>query len=459
MSVPPRPVAPRWKRIALWSALALLVLVLAGVFAARAAIDAYLRSERFRSFLAQKAGRTLHAESEIAPLHFDTASLYTDRFAARGNAAAAFSELRIEGIRAELSWRRFLEKVWQVDKVEIQRAQVQFDGPRIEVTGFAPPTEPRAAKSRGSGWLPNRVEVATANIRELNLLWKDGGLRGTAWLIQPGDGGWNLDGAGGKITHGALPPLEVQRLKLRYREPSLFVESAEFRQGANGSVVANGEVNLRERLHLHASIKNVALTPWLAGDWRMRLRGDASGEIDIRSPLPQRGAPEIRGTLTIANGLLEALPVLDEIAAFTRTQQFRRIALSRASGDFVQAGARLTVTNLVLESDRLIRVEGGFAIEGGYIDGTFQVGVTPTSLQWLPGSQTRVFTEARGAYVWAPMRLTGPAEAPKEDLSQRLAAAAAGAVIDQATGTLRDVTKGAKEAARSALDLLLAPPK
>src|SRR5829696_10373960 len=119
MPLPPRLAAPRWKRITLWSALALLVLVVAGVFAARAAIDAYLRSERFRAFLAQKAGRTLHAESEIAPLHFDTASLYSDRFTARGDTAAAFSELRVEGIRAELTWRRFFEKVWQVDKVEI----------------------------------------------------------------------------------------------------------------------------------------------------------------------------------------------------------------------------------------------------------------------------------------------------------------------------------------------------
>lgn len=451
----------RWKKIALWSVPVVLVLALIGVFVAKTAVNRYLRSEKFRSFLAQKVGRSLHAESELAPLHFDTASIYTDRFAARGGTKAAFSELRVEGVRAELSWRRFFEKVWQVDAVEIQRVQVQLDGPRIPSAEpvIEAPREPRPEKSSGSGWLPNRVEVAAANIRELNLLWKDGGLRGTAWQIQPGDGGWKLDGAGGKITHSALPPLDVQRLALRYREPSLFVESAEFRQGANGSVVATGEVNLEQRLDLHASIKNVALTPWLAGDWRMRLRGDASGEIDIRAPIPLRGAPEVRGSLTVANGIIEALPVLDEIAAFTRTQQFRRIALSRASGDFVQMGSRLTVTNLVLESDRLIRIEGGFVVENGQIDGSFQVGVTPTSLQWLPGSQARVFTEARGAYVWAPMRLTGPVEKPTEDLSQRLTSAAAGAVIDTAVETVKDVTKGAKEAVKGALDLLLGPPK
>lgn len=454
----------RWQTIALWSAPLLLLLGVGGFFAARAAIDAYLRSERFRTFLAEKAGRSLHAEAAIAPLHFDATSLYTDSFAARGTSEAAFSELRLEGIRAELSWRRFFEKVWQVDRVDIQRVHVDLEGPRTVPPAKAEkPREPapprREEKTRGSGWLPNRVEIAAANVRETNLRWKDGGLRGTAWQIQPGDGGWNFEGAGGSIGHGTLPPLDVQRIELRYREPSIFVNRAEFRQGTGGSVVASGEVNLDRELQLHASIKNVALTPWLAGDWRVRLRGDASGEVDIRTPLPARGAPEIRGTLSLANGQLEALPVLDEIAAFTRTQQFRRLALNRATAEFVRQGSRLTVTNLVIESDRLIRIEGGFVVESGLIDGTFQVGVTPGSLQWLPGSQARVFTESRGAYAWAPMRLTGPLDAPKEDLSARLTAAAAGAVIDQAVETVRDVTKGMKDATRGVLDLLLTPPK
>ena len=83
-----------------------------------------------------------------------------------------------------------------------------------------------------------------------------------------------------------------------------------------------------------------------------------------------------------------------------------------------------------------------------------QVGVTPSSLQWLPGSQARVFTVARDGYLWTPMRLAGPLEEPEEDLSPRLIAAAQGAIIDKATDTARDVIDSAKDAAKSALDLL-----
>ncbi|HEX8296435.1 MAG TPA: hypothetical protein VF593_09055 [Chthoniobacteraceae bacterium] len=450
---------PPWKRALLWVVPVFAVLAVAGFFVAKAAIDRYLRSENFRAFLAQKAGDTLQGEAQVSPLHFDTASLYTDRFSAQGNPGAAFSGLELHGLRAELSWRRFFEQVWQVDRVEIQRVQVQLDGPRVEAPPATVPVAPSAGAESRSRWIPDRVEIAAATIHEAELSWKEGGLRGTALQFQPGDGGWKVEGSGGKITHAGLPPLEVERLSLRYREPSIFINHAEFRQGANGSVSATGEIKTNERLDLHASIKNIELTPYLSGDWRARLKGNASGEIDIRSPLPLRGSPTISGTMSLAGGQLEALPVLDQIALFTRTQQFRRLALSRATGEFIQSGTRLTVSDLILESEGLIRVEGGFTIEGETIDGSFQVGVVPASLQWLPGSQARVFTTARGAYVWAPMRLTGPLGSPKEDLTARLTEAAAGAVLEQVGSTVKDVTKGVQEAARGALDLLLSPPK
>ena len=93
------------------------------------------------------------------------------------------------------------------------------------------------------------------------------------------------------------------------------------------------------------------------------------------------------------------------------------------------------------------------------IDGTFQVGVTPGSLQWLPGSQAKVFTESRGGYVWAPMRLTGPANKPNEDLSKRLIAAAQGAAIEAVQDAAGQAVKTGKDALKGALDLLLPPAK
>ncbi len=455
------PPAPRlWKKIALWGIPALLLLLVGGAIAVRSAIDAYLRSERFRTFLAHKAGGTLRAEAEVAPLHFEGANLYADRFSARGTAAAKFSSLQIEGARAEVSLRHFFQHAWRVEQLDVQRLRVDLAGSRLPAAESEPKiVQDRVADSNRSRWLPNRVEIGTAIIRDVQLTWQDGALRGTALQLQPTDDGWNITGSGGSIAHGELPPLTVQKLDLSSRGNALFVRAAEFRQGEGGSVVADGEVKFDERLDLHAVIRNVALTPWLAGDWRARIRGEASGEVNVRSPLPLSGAPEITGRLTLENGVLEALPVLNEIAAFTKTQQFRRLKLTRASADFTQQEPRLTVRNLIAESEGLIRVEGGFFIERGGIEGNFQVGVTPASLQWLPGSQARVFTESRAGYLWAPMHLAGPVASPSEDLTARLVAAAGNEVIDQLGGAAKDATKTLKDAAKSALDLLLGPTR
>ena len=455
----PRPATKprRWLRVLAWGVPAALVLGIAGLFAAKAAIDAYLRSEDFRRFVAGKAGATLRAEAEVASLQFTGTSVYGESFRARGGKDAAFSELHLEGLRAELSLRRFFEKVWQVDSVDVQRVSVRLDGPRADLPD-APTSTPKKA-SGGGGWLPDRVELAQTTVQDASVLWAGGKLSGVGVQITPEAGGWRIAGSGGRIEQTGLPALDLRAARLLYRAPSLFVQEAEFHQPGGGIVTAVGEVNFEDRADITAKLERVALAPFLTEDWRVRIRGNASGEVKIRARLPLRAAPEVSGTLTLADGELQALPVLDQIAVFTRTQQFRRLKLTRASAEFRQSGPKLAVTNFIAESEGLIRMEGSFTIEADRIDGIFQVGVTSTSLQWLPGSQARVFTESRAGYLWTPMRMSGPLSKPDEDLTPRLVAAAGDAAIETVKGAVNETIKTGREAVKGALDLLLSPPK
>ncbi len=457
-----RSARPRsWRRVALWTLPAFFLLLVVGFFVTRAAVDAYLRSDGFREFIGKKAGGTMHADAELAPLHFSGTTIFSDGLRAKGGPDAAFAELQLEQIRTEISLRRFFERVWQVEQFEVQRLRVNLDGPRARrpVEPAASPLEaPKTVESREEergGWLPNRVEIGRAIIRDTQLLWAGGGLRGTALELQPHEGGWQIAGQGGRLEYAKLPPLDVAQIQLRYRAPSLFVNSAEFRQVSGGTAQVIGEINFERQLDLRATLIHIDLAPYLSDDWRVRLKGALSGEVTVRSALPLAGGPKIAGSLKMSQGELTALPVLDQIAAFTRTQQFRRINLSNASGDFVQEGPRLSVKKFVAESEGLIRIEGAFFIENDRIDGDFLVGVTPASLQWLPGSQGKVFTESRSGYVWAPMRLTGPVNKPTEDLTARLAAAAGNAVIEGAQNAAGEAIKTGKDAVKSALDLLL----
>ncbi|MCX6967109.1 MAG: hypothetical protein NTZ46_04905 [Verrucomicrobia bacterium] len=160
------------------------------------------------------------------------------------------------------------------------------------------------------------------------------------------------------------------------------------------------------------------------------------------------------GTFNLTGAQLEALPILEKIAAFTRTREFRRVALQRAEANFVYAGPKLTVTHLIAESDGLIRMKGGFTVERGMLQGTFQLGVTPGSLHWLPGSRTRVFTQEHDGYAWTVLQISGPLDHLNEDLSARLISAAGEEVMDGVKGTLENGVQGTIEKAKGLFDLL-----
>lgn len=445
----------RWKRLALWSVPAVFMLAIIGYFVAKAAINSYLRSESFRKLVAQETGAALGAECAIAPLHFSGADIFTESLTAQGGKDASFASLGLEQMRAEVSLRRFFDKVWQIEQVEVQRLSLDLAGPRAESPAAAPAAPTGSTPATSGGWLPNRVEIASAVVRDTNLTWTGGALRNGVISATPEGNAWRIAGQGGKVRHAGLPELDVQALALRYRAPSLFINNAEFREGGIGTVKATGEINFAERVDLQMAIKDVNLTPFLAEDWRVRLKGQLSGDLAIRSPLPlPAGGPEITGTLSLARGELTALPVLDKIAVFTRYEQFRKFNLSRCSGDFRQAGKKLRVTKFLAESEGLIRIEGEFAIENSQIDGTFQVGVTPNSLALIPGSQEKVFLEARGGYVWTSLRLTGPVNSPNEDLTARLATALGETVVEKVTDAVKNPVKKLPDLIKDGLNLL-----
>jgi hypothetical protein len=449
---------PRRRWLA-WAALALLVLLVVGFVGGRAAAVAYLRSENFRAFLAHRAGQSLHAEVAVAPMQFTGMSVYGEGFKAQGGPGASFRDLEVQGIRAELSLRRFFDRVWQVEAIHAERVEMTLGAPP-KAAPDSPPAEPRpAASAHRPGWLPNRVEIARADVREVLLRWDGGSVTGLAAAFTPQEGGWKITGTGGTLAHRGQPPLDIRALQMVHRPPALFVQSAELRPRDGGAIHVTGDVRFDQAVQLRAEFDGLALAPLLGEDWRVRLQGKAAGDVEIHSPLPARGTPELRGTVRLLDGDLTALPVLDQIAVFTRTQQFRRLKFTRASASFTHRGDRLEVRDLIAESTRLLRVEGRFTVERGTIDGTFQVGVTAPSLQWLPGSQERVFTESRDGYLWTPMRLTGPASNPTDDLTPRLAAAAGEAVLDTAQKSVKDAIKTGSEVLKGALDLLLSPPK
>lgn len=451
----------RTSRLITWTCAGLLVLGVCAILGGRAWLYSHLRSGDFRQTLNTSIGRTLHARAEFSPLNFAGFTAHSDGFSADGKSGAAFGKMRADQVRAEFDWRGLFERKLRIEELSVQRFEVHLGeqapaaiepdpGPRDPSRGTLP--------SRKKSW---EIELRRALVRETRLSWGDaevprGEFSGSTLTVTPSGSGWRIEAQGGRLAQTGWPVLALDSARLRWQEPSLFISDAVLRNG-DGRVTVAGEVEFGRAADLQIEWSAVEVTPLLAGDWKLRLFGVASGSAKLFAPLgSERGKPmRIEGTLRLANGRLEALPVLNQIAAFTRTQRFRQMPLTNASVKFEREGSRLSARDLVLESAGLMRVEGSFHITDRQIDGAFQVGVTPASLQWLPGTQERVFTVARDGYLWTPMRLTGPVEAPVEDLSARLAVAVGEELFHGGEGVLQDAEQKVNDAARSVLDLLL----
>ena len=429
-----------FQRRAAWSVFSLLGLIALMALAARIGAGWYLSSGRFRSQITAAVGRELKADGTFMPLHFTDGTFYSDGFVAKGNEQTFFSDLRADQIRAVLNWRGLLDRRLEIDELHIENLDLRFaDRSALEE---APPAQPRPRpKKKESFW---KLDLRKADVAQSSWRWGSseataGSITKSAFTLTPIQGAWLIDATSGTLAQTGWPDLVIESAKLRYTGASLFVTESALRAG-DGRINVAGEVDFDRAADLQAQLDRVDITPLLPPDWRVRLHGKLSGSAKVHAPLPS-GDLRIEGDLRLVDGQLEALPLLDQIATFTRTEQFRRVTLTRGSLSFTNTAGLTTVQNLLVESEGLMRVEGSCKIANDKIDGVFQVGVTAASLQWLPGSKGRVFTVAHDGYYWTPVHVTGPVSHPHEDLTKRLVAAAAGELLENSGDTLRDAAK------------------
>jgi hypothetical protein len=435
----------------------LLVLLVIGVVVARALFIQYLHSDAFRTALGQGAANALGAShAEFAPLQFDGSLVYGENFRATREDGGGFSKIDANQIRATFDWRGLLHHTVEVNELAIQQLDIEPPTQGAENEAVAPESSgsPAPLGFQHSGW---HLDLQKAVISEANWHWADnpaGGITGAALTLTPdGDNAWVIDAEGGTLRAGTWPELTLDNASMRWQAPTLYINSATLHDGSSHLGVT-GSIESRKSADLRVTLDGVDVQPLLSADWRQRLNGRLTGVANIHAPL---GVPDasrqvtVSGSIAMVDATLTALPVLDQIGIFTHTERFRQLELTRASGDFTHTQDRLEVRNMVVEAEGLIRVEGDYTVADGRIDGTFQVGLTPETLQWIPGSQDTVFVDSRGGYRWTPMRLTGSVEHPVDDLTPRLIAAAANSVINGA----KDIESTVKKAGQGLLDSLL----
>ncbi len=189
-------------------------------------------------------------------------------------------------------------------------------------------------------------------------------------------------------------------------------------------------------------VNSVPASSILENDWKKHVQGSVSGGVDLRGG--RDGVTHVAGLVRLQDGMLTGLPVLDRLALFCGSSRFRQLPLHKASAQFRYKEAAWHVSDILVESENLVRVEGWLEIgKGGELNGRLQVGLRSDGL-WsaLPGFSD-VFSASRqgagGNLVWANVNIGGTLDNPSEDLSARLIKAAGDRLTEIGMGKVAEV--------------------
>jgi len=424
----------------------LVIAVLAAFIVGSRWFNDFLASREFVQILNASTGSALNADAAYDPLRWTGSSAYSERLSLQGRAGAALKSLEARQLRADVNWRAAFQGAWRIEELSVASVEGEIVVPQATGTPEAPQPAPPEPSSWPK-WLPQRFEMGRLSVARTSLRFGEASVEDVALSIAPEGDSWTFNGSGGHLRAPRLPEMKIDDFRARHQKGDFFLTESHLRLGESGKIEASGASS--DGGSLRVEWQGVNVQDLLASEWKNRLFGLSDGLAVFRS------SKDVSGNFLIHDGRVENVHVLEQIATFTGNPAFRRLPLQELSAGFSYKNGEIALDNLVAESKGLLRVEGNVRIsEKGGIAGVLEIGVTPQTLQWLPGSRERVFTKARNGYVWAPLRVTGTIEHPEEDLSKRLAAAMGEAVIEGGTDLIKSAPGEAVEGVRNVLDAL-----
>ena len=414
------------------AAVGVLVLTMLGAAGGYWSLKNYLHSDAFRKLLSAKVSQAVGVEGEFSRFRWDGLAVDTGSFEATGPGPIA--SLFADRLHTEVNLSGVRRGVWDLRGATVSHLELNLDARTPPPGSPPPPPTPdfweSPKKPAKSGWLPQEVEINDLELRNgvVKALVDAGEVRATGLQIRLEQAGGpkayrgTVRGGNLRLPFALLPVAELDRARFTYRNGEVFVTDATAKAFRDGQVEGTGEWNFKDRRYaFEGTVRGVKCDEFLNPDWAKRLTGEASSTLVVRSTAT---GPTVTGTLTIKNGVLTALPVLDALAAYADTRRFRVLNLSEANTDWRWQQGTLTFSNLVLSCESLIRLEGSIAIRGRELDGNFRLGLAPGTLASIPGAETVVFLPGQRGLLWSPLRITGTLDDVHEDLTDRLTAAA-----------------------------------
>lgn len=413
-------------------------------------LRSYLHSDGFRKFLSGEVSRAANVKGEFAPFRWDGLVVDTSTFESTGD--GPLSVLRADGLHTEISFDGVRRGVWELKGSSVERLDVVVDTTRKPDTEVPPEVKvPVTKKERPRPWYPSEVEVGGLEVRDLNgeVTLREGKVVSAKnlWVkVEPEKTKKNyraeITGGHLRLPGDFLPGIELDQVKARIQDKVVFITSANASVWGDGRIELTGEADLERKTYaFEGNASGIPCEQVLNDNWAKRVTGQLSSDFVVES---NAGGSHAKGKLKVDNAVLTALPVLDALAAYADTRRFRVLNLNEATADWRWKNGEITLENLILSSEGLVRLEGNLVIRDKELDGMFRFGIAPGTLASIPGAETDVFVPGEKGLLWTNVRVTGTADDPKEDLTERLIAAAGLRMFEELPGTGQKVLKFSK---------------
>ena len=404
--------------------------ILAAGISANVGLSAFLRSSKLRDRVSARTAEELKASAGYLPLSWRGLSVYCQGFLVQGEPSQALTRMEAAGLSARCGLTSLWHGVFVIHELDVQRLQVAYGQTAVGQFTNDLPHQPEV-KAPDPNKSAFTVDIHKTVIASTNIWWGNkanalGGLKNVAATIYTINKDLDVTGVGGSFRQEGWPEMKIKQFHLYYAKPNLFVKEGSICVGERDDVSLNGQFTFAEKSSMALALKfdDCPVAPFLPESWREKFRAQFSSQTSLSKEFRENAVVQATGDVHCANASLQGLNAQQKLALITRKPKFRHLKFSTLKGDYSYAGGKLQVKNLEVEAEDLFAVEGSFVVEGENIDADLKVGAKPSVLKTLPGARERVFTEARGGYYWTTVKLTGPLQHPRENLSPRLVEAA-----------------------------------
>ena len=415
-----------------WLTATIIVVTILGIayFALSHFINRFLASGTLLRLIDKKTAVILKADAGYLPLSWRGLAVRSNGLLVRGDPSHGLTEMRAANLRAYCSLQNLWQRKWTITLLQASNLQAAYGAAAAAQLENILPREPELQPQIETTDVL-KIDIHETLVPRTAVFWGEkpetvGYFKDVESHFYPKDKDLDIFGRGGTFRQNRWPEFQVAALKLYYAKPKLTVNSAVLLLGPNGKTTVTGVFDFGEGGAMQLNLQSVSspAEPFLTGFWHGKFVGIFEGDTRLEKKLGSETPLRAEGALHFTQASVHDVPTLKQIAAATHHPQFEKPKIDILQGRYRWDGAKLDVSELQIESKNLFRIEGAFAIEKENIEGKFKVGAAPDVVDAIPGAREKVFTESRDGYLWTTMNVSGPLHHPREDLKERLVAAA-----------------------------------